>query len=108
MILFYERTTGKIVGTVEGRVHDETQMKLFVGDEQENDRLIVTWKPVRWYLEDGTEIPKSQRAVAFAADFEPDHDQKEIFGQIDQNPQEIKKYKVDVETKQLVLKEDGL
>lgn len=34
MIIFYNTKTGKIVGSIEGRVHTEEQLRMNIDDEQ--------------------------------------------------------------------------
>jgi len=43
MIIFYEKSTGKIVGTIDGRVHGEDHLRMWVGDEN-NGRIVLQWK----------------------------------------------------------------
>lgn len=83
MILFYDKV-GNIVGTIEGRIHQEAQLKMWIGKDTE--RLIVNWKPIK-----GTQ------------DYEPES-QTDVFKALDKKPSEIFKYKVDVKTKKLILK----
>lgn len=44
MIYFYDKETGKIVGTISGRVHSEAQLKMWIGDRDKTERVIVPWK----------------------------------------------------------------
>jgi len=44
MIYFYDKETGKIVGTIEGRVHSEAHLKMWIGDRDKTERVIVPWK----------------------------------------------------------------
>lgn len=43
MIIFYHKKTGKIAGTIEGRVHNEDHHKMFIGDPKDNDRVVCNW-----------------------------------------------------------------
>lgn len=96
MIIFYNKQTGDIKGTVNGRVHDEGHLKMWVGDKEETDRLVVQWKPADTVvLDDGRE----------AVVWHPDVDQKEQFDfhiALDRGEVRIKDFKVDVITKNLV------
>ena len=125
MILFYNKKTGKIEGTIQGRFHSLEHLKMWVGSRQENKRIVVTWKPIRFVDDkgnsikdgDGKEIKtavqlqkllkfhgKEKEKVLYNAEFEPDHPQKKIMEVIDESPRELKKYKVNVKTKLLELK----
>jgi len=44
MIYFYDKETGKIVGTIDGRVHSEAHLKMWIGDRDKTERVIVPWK----------------------------------------------------------------
>lgn len=103
MIIFYNKQTGQIIGTIEGRIHQQDHLNMWVGDKNETDRIVVQWKPVRWYNNKGQEVSKDSPDV-FTADFEPDHQQKDIFKEIDKNPIKIYDYKVDINSKLLVKK----
>lgn len=85
MIIFYDKKTGQIVGTIQGRIHSKAHLKMWVGDETKTKRIIINWF-------------KSKEAK----DFEPDHQQKDLFIKLDKNPRKLKEYKVDLKTKQLV------
>lgn len=99
MIIFYNKENGNIVGTIDGRVHTEEQLKMWIGGE-ENDRIVITWNPVKFYDRDGNELKEGEHA--YTADFEPDHPQKELFNEIDANLKRLKDFRVDIQTKQLV------
>lgn len=86
MIIFYNKD-GSIAGTIEGRIHSEQHLKMWIGEKGETERIVINWKPI-----EGTQ------------DFEPDCNQKDIFITLDKNPSDIFKYKVDVATKKLIIK----
>lgn len=46
MIIFYDKTTGDIVGTIEGRIHTPEQLNMWVGDKSKTKRLVINWKKV--------------------------------------------------------------
>ena len=103
MIIFYKKQTGEIVGTIDGRIHSEEHLNMWIGDKNETDRIIVNWKPVRWYNQKGEVVDKNSPDV-FTADFEPDHQQKDLYILLDKNPIKVYDYKVDVSSKLLVKK----
>ena len=46
MMIFYDRQSGEIVGTVKGRVHSPEEMKMWVGDKDTTERIVCEWKPI--------------------------------------------------------------
>lgn len=44
MIYFYDKETGRIVGTISGRVHSGAHLKMWIGDKDKTERVIVPWK----------------------------------------------------------------
>ena len=103
MIIFYNKKTGQIIGTLLGRIHRKDELKMWIGEKKENDRLIVNWKPVRWFNKEGKEVRKDAPDV-FRAEFKPDHPQAELFEQLEKNPTKIYEYRVDLKTKKLIKK----
>lgn len=109
MIIFYERKTGKIVGTIDGRIHGEDHLKIYQGNPKEIDRMVVQWKPSYFIDREGNVVNKDDidgngLRLAAAADFEPDHIQSDIFFSLDKKPLDIYTYKVDLKKKKLVPK----
>lgn len=88
MIVFYDKATGEVIGTIEGRVHSEQQLGMWMGDKEAIGKLVVNWK----------QIPGSN-------DFEPDAPEmlKKVMILLDKNPGSVFKYKVDTKTGSLVL-----
>ena len=103
MIIFYNKKSGQIIGTIDGRIHPPEHLKMWVGDKKETDRLVIQWKPVKWYDEKGEEVSKTSKKV-FTADFEPDCSQKELVAEIEKNPSKLYNYKVDTNNKTLIKK----
>lgn len=103
MIIFYDKTTGNIIGNIDGRVHDQQHLTMWIGDKNTTDRIVVQWKPVKWYNREGKEVTQESPEV-FTADYEPDCQQKELFFELDKNSSTIYQYKVDLRTKLLVKK----
>jgi len=84
MIFFYNKTTGDIQATIEGRIHDKHQLNMWIGDRAISGRIVVQWK-------------KSENGEYF-----PIHKQKDLFVEIDNDPTTLKKYRVDIKDKLLV------
>lgn len=110
MIIFYQKSDGKIIGTIEGYIHNEDQLKMWIGNKNETDRLIVTWKPYQWIDKEGNIIPKdcldvcdeNGNLLVIGARFKPDHKQKDLMVTLIKKPSEIFKYKVNSLTKKLI------
>ena len=103
MIIFYDKATGKIEGTIDGRIHSEAHLKMWVGEKDKTERLVVNWKPVKWYNQNGKEVKKGSKEV-FTADYEPDHSQKDIFKLLDKQTSNIYNYSIDITNKKLIKK----
>lgn len=67
MIIFYEKATGNIKGTIDGRIHPNDHLKMWIGDPAETARLVIEWVP------DGD-------------DFKPDFAQEDIARELDRSP----------------------
>lgn len=87
MIIFYNKQTGKIIGTIEGRLHGEEQLKMWVGERTENNRLIFEWKK----NEEGIWRPNVE-----------DENQKLILEGVDKDPASIYNFGVDLNKETLV------
>jgi hypothetical protein len=103
MIVFFQKSDGKIVGCLEGRIHDKDHLKIHIGSIDEIEKLVIQWKPVKFYNKDGKEIDPKKEKI-FTADFEPEHEQKDLFTLLDQSSSKVYDYRVDLKTKTLVLK----
>ena len=97
MIIFYNKKTGSITGTIEGRIHLEHHLKMWVGKKGKTNRLIIQWKAVKDH--------KDKEGNVIARDYSPDTTQKDIFVELDQKPSKIHEYKIDIKTKLLVKKQ---
>ena len=121
MILFYEKATGKIVGTIDGRVHQEEHLKMWVGDKDKTGRIVIQWKPTGKETITIREVPVYEEFVdeeGFtetrqsgvkkykdrSVDYEPDHPQKKLFMDIENGGLNVYKYKINLKTKELELK----
>jgi hypothetical protein len=117
MIVFFEKKTGKIIGSINGRVHPKAHLDMWIGDKKNTDRLIVEWKPVK----KGEEIVEKNVIVGYkkskdgfdeaivgkitqkvkVIDYEPKTKQKDLFIDIDSKKKRIYDFKVDLKTKEL-------
>ena len=70
MIIFYNKQTGNIVGTIDGRTHSKEHLTMWVGSKEENERIIVQWK---------RELEHDKSGEVIAIQFTPDHKQADIF-----------------------------
>lgn len=121
MIIFYDKQTGDIVGTIDGRVHSQEHLKMWIGDKATTDRMIIEFEPVNERVEiieepryaeaideegfaEVMEIGKVKRKVKIC-DFEPNcksKTQKDIFMDIDRRRKRISEFKVNPKTKNLI------
>ena len=106
MIIFYNKQTGEIIGTIEGRIHSEEHLKMWIGDRETTERVIVQWEPSQYFDQKGNKVEKTklEKNKTYNAEFEPKHPQKELFLEIDKNPSLLSQYKFDIKKKQFVLK----
>ena len=118
MILFFSKDDGKILGTVEGRIHSPNHLKMWIGDVETTERLIIEYIKVRedeeiyyepileeYIDKDGFTMTREigrKKKKRVNDIFEPNHEQKELLLSIEKNPSEIYKYKVDIHSKLLV------
>jgi hypothetical protein len=121
MIIFYDKKTGNIVGTIDGRIHSDTQKKMWIGNQKEVSRKIIEFKPINEREEiieedavvgygiddEGFETPifKKIKRKNKVCDFEPDCNnttQKNILIDIDRKRKHIKNFKIDLKTLDLI------
>jgi hypothetical protein len=86
MIIFYNKQTGRIIGTIEGRIHSDEQLKMWIGSREDNDRLVFDWGK----NDEGVYKPKVN-----------DKQQMEILEKVDKDPASIYNFAVDITTKDL-------
>lgn len=105
MIIFYNKTTGKINGTVNGRVHPKEHLKMWTGERDNTKRIVVNWKPYQYFDEKGKKVDKSklEKGKNYNADFEPDHPQKKLFIDLDKKPSDIHNYRVNIKSQKQIL-----
>lgn len=123
MIIFYYKkghaNEGKIIGTIGDRVHNEDHLKMWIGDPDEVERLIVQWIPgdkfvtqkvtsqvlTQHGVNENNEPLYLKETVAEEIkipEYIPDHQQKELLEVLDGHPSEIYKYKIDPDKQVLV------
>ncbi len=86
MILFYNKQTGEIHGHIQGRVHNEMQLNMWIGDKEHYGRIVV------------------QFIVDEKGNYVPDHPQKDIIMELDQEPIKMNKYLVNTKTLELTIR----
>ena len=89
MIIFYDKKTGKIIGTIEGRKHTEEHLNMWIGNRNETERIVVEWDQT------------GQKKEIKYREFEPQF-QKDIFAKLDRLPGSFKEYRVDLKSKKLI------
>jgi len=123
MIIFYNKKTGEIVGTVDGRVHGKEHLKMWIGDKEKVDRLVIQWKPTgketKQVIEEKKFVPipnlidkhghqlyriAVRKRVISSQELEPDYLQKELIAEIEKNSSKLYNYKVNTKTKKLIKK----
>ena len=106
MIIFYDKKTGYITGTIDGRINTPEELNMWVGDPKDTSRIVISWKPVMFFDKDNKKVdPIKERDKVFAAEFHPDHPQKELIQTFDNKKLEVLKYKVNLKTMKLELKD---
>lgn len=85
MIIFYEKETGNIVGTVHGRIHPESELKMWIGDKEKTERIICQW------------IENEKK------DFIPEFD-KDLFEELENVNLISRYYRVDLTNKKIIKK----
>lgn len=85
MIIFYNKQTGKIEGTIDGRIHSDAHLKMWIGSKNENNRIVVQW------------IQNNQ-----TKEFYPNHQQSKLIEDINRKKVKLKDFKIDIKTNRLV------
>lgn len=94
MIIFYEKETGLITGTINGRTNSKEELSMCVGDPATIDKIVIFWEPTI------TKVDKEGNS--YQDGFVPIHPQPEIFVEAETKPMSIYDYKVDTITKKFV------
>lgn len=79
MIIFYKKDTGEIIGNIEGRIHEEEHLRMWIGDKEKTGRIVCNW------------IKKGEDEDYIY--FEPEK-QPKIFSKLDKDSKKLKNYKV--------------
>ena len=127
MIVFYKKGNGKIVGVIEGRLHSTDHRRMWIGNKNDTNRIVVQWVPAgteekeiekdveigEAFDDEGFSIPiiKKVKEKVKVTEFEPsidDNEQKGIFIELDKNPASVYDFYVDIVTKKLVKKDKQL
>jgi len=88
MMIFYEKDTGKIVGTVNGRIHSPEEMRMWVGDKAKTERIVCQWV---------------EKSVDGKKALVPEND-PEMFEKLETERMVGRRYKVDTKTKKVIEK----
>lgn len=86
-ILFYNKQTGDIFATIDGRVHDEKQLSCYVDNGSETGKYIIGW-----IEKDGQKIESNLDKFEILQRFE------------DKTPESPLDYKIDIESGNLIKK----
>jgi len=91
MILFFDKKTGRIFGTINGRVHDEEQMKMQISSNDVSDKDTGKYV-IGWTRENDVNT-------------EHNMDKFDILKKFESNtPENPLDYKIDIETNNLIKK----
>jgi hypothetical protein len=101
MIFFYDKKTGEIAGTIEGRIHTEDHSKMWIGDPKQVDRIVIEWKPSK-YL-------KKKNGEMSVLEWQPNVEKEDVplLEMFEQDPMRMhKEYRMDIKTRKFVKKSD--
>lgn len=101
MIIFYNKNTGIIEGIIDGRIHDDQQLNMWIGDKSETERIVIQWKVSKWFNKEGEEVDEND-VDAEIEGYLPDHPQAELLAEMEKRKTSIYQYKIDLQTKRLV------
>jgi len=101
MIIFYNKQTGNIIGTIDGRVHTEEQLNMWIGDKNETDRVVIDWKPTKYLDENNNEIAEKKfrelrgKRKGVRAVWEPQYENPLLIKDIEKHIVKLGDFKVD-------------
>lgn len=118
MILFIDKKTGEIRGTIQGRVHTDAHLKMWIGDKNSTERVVIPWKKVIDGEEEiekevmqkvgkdvlGNSLYKKAKVKEKVAKshWEPDFPQKELIMDIERRKEKLTNYKLDLKSRKLI------
>lgn len=88
MIIFYDKKSGEIRGTIGGRINNPEELEMFVGDPKDNDKMVVEWEPTE-FIQDEKDPSKKT-----ATKFEANHPQRKLFETLEKDHMSIYDYTV--------------
>lgn len=119
MIIFVDKSTHKIIGTINGRVHNEAQLKMFIGDKETTERVVFPWvqkidgveEVTKEIMEEagqdleGNKLYKKTtvKDKIVKKHWEPDFKDKELLIDFDRGRKKISNYLFDLETREFIL-----
>lgn len=71
MIIYFLRSTGEIIGTQAGRTHSPEELKMYMGNPSEVDRLIVEWKATKFRKEENGNLTAIEWEVDCPPEMKP-------------------------------------
>jgi len=89
MIVFYITKTGRMVGTIEGRIHGKEHLDIWIGGRNKTSRIIYNWK--------------KNKLGKYEPDIK-DKAQRKIIKDIDKETNLVYNFMIDVTTKKLIKK----
>ena len=89
MIVFYITKTGRVVGTIEGRIHGKEHLDIWIGGRNKTSRIIYNWK--------------KNKLGKYEPDIK-DKAQRKIIKDIDKKTNLVYNFMIDVTTKKLIKK----
>lgn len=117
MIIFTNKNTGEIVGTIDGRVHSEAQLKMWIGDKDKTERHIIEFKKIKEkeVIEEVEEFeqagikgkePIYKKVIKKVKRKKPiwgiNHSQKDLFDKIFERKDKLWNYKFNSKTKKFI------
>ncbi len=94
MIIFYDKKTGDIRGTIGGRINTPEELKMWIGEKSKNDRIIIQWKAAK--------IAINAQGIRYEKDHKPDHPQKDLLDKFEKKAMSIYDHKIDIKTKRFI------
>jgi len=93
MMIFYDKDTGEINGTVQGRFHSTEEKKLWIGSKERNGRIVY-----EWVSKDNSVVPPLNIT----------EDEKRLLREVETDSFATRKYKVDLVTGRIKRKSEAV